>query len=61
MICNGAPGVPIAMQHWLEFYNDVYRLNLELYRIWWTPTLDIYFGAINEYQNTANPDKNPAQ
>jgi len=51
MICNGAPGVPVPMQQWLEFYNNVYRLNCDIYRIWWGPVIDIYLGTINEYQN----------
>lgn len=58
MICNGAPGVPISMQQWLEFYNSLYRLNYDLYRIWWGPALDIYLGAINEYQNSAKSNTN---
>jgi hypothetical protein len=56
MICTGMPAVPISMQQWLEFYNSVYRLNYDLYRIWWGPALDIYLGAVSEYQNSTNAD-----
>jgi hypothetical protein len=56
MICTGMPAVPISMQQWLEFYNSVYRLNYDLYRIWWGPAFDIYLGAVGEYQNSTNAD-----
>jgi hypothetical protein len=51
MICTGAQYGPVAMQHWLELYNNLYRLNYDLCRIWWGPALDIYLGTIRDYQN----------
>lgn len=56
MICNGAPLVANPLATYLEFYQQWYRLNYDIYRIWYGPLMDIYIGAVNEYNNSTKSD-----
>jgi len=52
MICNGVPYIPYNMQNWIEFYQDLYKLNMDIYRIWGSPWMNIWLGPINERKDS---------
>jgi hypothetical protein len=57
MICTGAPIVANPLAAYLEFYQSWYRLNYDICRIWYGPMMDVYLGAVNEFQNKTEPTK----
>jgi hypothetical protein len=48
MICNGAPIVADPLAAYLEFYQQWYKLNYDICRIWWGPMMDVYLSAISK-------------
>jgi hypothetical protein len=58
MICTGMPVVHNPMAAYLEFYQQWYKLNCDILRIWGLPVMNIYFGDINDFQSKTEPTKN---
>jgi len=57
MICTGAPFIANPLATYLEFYQSWYRLNYDIYRIWYGPVMDVYLGAVSDFQNKTKPAK----
>jgi hypothetical protein len=58
MICTGIPTVPNPMVAYLEFYQQWYKLNCDIFRIWGLPMMNIYFGDIDDLQGTTKSTEN---
>jgi hypothetical protein len=58
MVCTASPVVINPLTNYLEFYQSWYRLNYDICRIWYGPMMDIYLGAVSDFQHQTKSTKN---
>ena len=58
MFCTASPVVINPLVGYLEFYQRWYQLNYDVCRIWYGPMMDVYLGAVNDFQHQTKSTKN---